>query len=308
MRIKSFIVSGLIGLVLSLPALAHDHKAPKEGPLVPAVETLPGHEADTYRYGQLLGALRGTTPRDCELVCSQNQRCMSWSHVPATFQMGPVCELKATVGPQTHRPGAVSGIALRLQPGMPLPQRAQQPVRRAAPPPPPRAQQVQRPMPDTQPIQTVKTPAPKSPLMGGPQTAPPAQSALVAQPETRPAPQPVPVAQTKLAPKSPPGPSSTRNVPQFTMVPPPQAPAATQAAPTPQTNTQAVAPVQPQTVQAQAPIVGMKLPRQAAPVTRVPWTERTSNDADYSVSGNLDYVPGDEQATAGYGQNGSGGQ
>ncbi|MEM1390276.1 MAG: hypothetical protein AAGG45_04265, partial [Pseudomonadota bacterium] len=89
----------------------------KTGSVVSQDNRLPAHEADTYRFGVAYLSTRGTTPGQCEAACNRDtDRCLSWTLVPATFQMGPRCELKRNVGAQEYRPGAVSGIALRYQP------------------------------------------------------------------------------------------------------------------------------------------------------------------------------------------------
>ena len=290
-------------LAMSLPAMGQHQVKTKTGFIVPEHDHLPGHEKDTYRYGQIMGAVRGISPRDCEIVCSQNNMCATWTFLPATFEGGPICELKATIGQQSYRPGAYSGIALRFQPGAPkLP--APVPMTTMAPK-----------KPTSRVIRTIKAPPPPQTeeLRGGPKSAAVRAPAAPARPAA-PAPvktvsaapqplapkqpealKPAPLPQTVLAPKSPPGPAATRKVPQFQMVPAPAAPApAPTAKPTP-----APAPLQPQTVSSEQVTVGTPQ-TQPVPGARKPWTERTSSDTGYSVGG-LDYVPGDEEATAGFG-------
>ena len=98
-------------------------------------------EDNTYRFGDLYRSERGTTIEACAKMCSSDSVCASWSLVPATFRMGPRCELKQTPGEAVSRPGAVSGISeywqmdpvrhspMRYQPSVPA---SRQPARGAA--------------------------------------------------------------------------------------------------------------------------------------------------------------------------------
>ena len=94
-------------MVFTAPALA-------ETPALagaPDAETKITFEADTYRYGDLYRSERGTSVEACALMCSRDSACASWSLTPATFRLGPRCELKRTPGATSHRPGAASGMS-----------------------------------------------------------------------------------------------------------------------------------------------------------------------------------------------------
>ncbi|MEO1554090.1 MAG: PAN domain-containing protein [Pseudomonadota bacterium] len=69
------------------------------------------YEADTYRFGTTYRSERGTSIEDCAMLCSRDGKCASWSLTPATFRIGPRCELKIAPGAASHRPGAASGMA-----------------------------------------------------------------------------------------------------------------------------------------------------------------------------------------------------
>lgn len=315
MRIRSAFLPILAAIALTLPAAADNHAKVKsknnQAMIIPEFERLPGHEPDTYRYGTILAAMRGVSPRVCEITCNQNRACSAWTFLPATFEHGPVCEVKATIGTQSHRPGAFSGLALRYQPGSPRL------------PAPPKMTPITRPKLKAPPVRSQRPPSSDA-LMGGPKapmtrqvmpkTAAPVRApgpVPVPRPAPRPAaapapkrvqqpavlkqaPRPAPVAQTRKAPPSPPGPAQTRERPQFRMAPAPAPtavsapPPVAQPAPAPAPQPLARAPQQPQPVQSTAPTVGRK-----------PWTERKTGEPGYSVSG-MDYIPGDEEATAGY--------
>lgn len=93
-------------MVFTTPALAE-----KPTPEASASETKVTFEADTYRYGDLYRSERGTSVEACAMMCSRDSACASWSLTPATFRLGPRCELKHTPGAASHRPGAVSGMS-----------------------------------------------------------------------------------------------------------------------------------------------------------------------------------------------------
>lgn len=319
MRILSILAA--IALFAS-PAVADSHAKVTKVATVPSAERLPGHEPDTYRFGYPYAAMRGTSPGQCEMMCNRDDSCSAWSYVPATFQMGPRCELKQSVGSQSYRPGAVSGIANKYHPVPrttiqpkavhPASRPVQQPVQRPAissAPPIRTTRAAPQPMP-TRPAE----PYPMRELLGGPTsvTSGAAVTGRVTRPAA-PAPQPSPAptvypqtaAPRQLtqapnavmrrpapAPQSAPQPvrqappPPARPVPQFQMVPPEEAaPAQVQTAPV-----------------ATAPMSsgGVSI-TPAAPIQnrRKPWTERSNGDPDYSV-GDSGFIPGDEEATAGF--------
>ncbi|MEL7109361.1 MAG: PAN domain-containing protein [Pseudomonadota bacterium] len=173
------------------------------------------YETNTYRFGEILRSERGTTIEDCAMMCSQDRACMSWTLVPATFRMGPRCELKTSPGVASHRPGAASGMSemwqmdagrhaeMRYQPrafGEPLPER--EPELMGAPTAPTSAE-IQTPAPAAPaPVQARVAPANRV------DTPPPAAPIIMAAP-ARPTPPPaapapiqtaaVPVAPTPIA-------------------------------------------------------------------------------------------------------------
>ena len=341
MRVRSAVLPLIAGLMFALTASAHNHSADKTPHYVPVTDPMPGHEIDMYRYGQMIAAMRGTSPESCEQACSQDARCASWSLVPASFQIGPVCELKATLGQQAYRPGTISGLAIRLQMGPSQIQPVRQTARPVAQP-----RQVAQPRPvEDPPIRLARPDAPAVDMLAG-GLAP----GMTRQPQ--PAPQQVVPVQPRYVPESPKGPQETRSVPQFQMMAPaPQgrlpegqavpvqpmgqmvpaqqsrqaAPAQgrPQMAPPPQNWQSAPAQGRPQMAPPpqnwqSAPAQSrsqMAPPPQSQPVRpnylpapRQPWTERVSGQSGYSVNEGMDYVPGDEEATAGYGTQLAGGR
>jgi len=96
-------------MVFTAPALAEK----------PASETKVTFEADTYRFGDLYRSERGTSIEACATMCSRDAGCASWTLTPATFRLGPRCELKRTPGATSHRPGAASGMSefWQMEPG-----------------------------------------------------------------------------------------------------------------------------------------------------------------------------------------------
>lgn len=310
------ILSALAAIaIIASPAFA-DHAKVTKRATVPVDTRLPAHEPDTYRFGYPYNILRGTSPGQCEQMCNRDQSCAAWSFVPATFQVGPRCELKRSVGSQINRPGAVSGIAIKFHP---VPQRSVQ-----APAAQTSVRQTYRPAPQAapRPVQTTRImsapqPAPAQPyqmkeLMGGPTTvrsgqdtpgritrAPAPQPAPVAAPTVYAGPRPLtqmpnavtrrPAAPQPAQPATRPAPPPARPVPQFQMVP------EDEMAPAP-------APVQATAPVATAPTsTGGVAISPAAPIQnrRKPWTERSNGDPDYSV-GDSGFIPGDEEATAGF--------
>ncbi|MEM7493502.1 MAG: hypothetical protein AAF296_08985 [Pseudomonadota bacterium] len=292
----------------------------KTGSVVSQDNRLPAHEPDTYRFGMAYLSTRGTTPGQCEAACnSDTQRCAAWTLVPATFQMGPRCELKRNVGAQEYRPGAVSGIALLYQPnGTELQEAferrtvATQSVRTTSSTVRPA---VTRSVP-TRPATTTPTVVtrsvttrpvtvtpPKNPLYRTTNPAPTRSGQAISTTAVTPTPAPKPVTQPTAMTPSPQRPS------QFEMQP---AAPSTVTAPVP-TPTPQVQPLrsevtvsEPTTMPAPVATVptgpsgGVQVSPPPAPLqrTRTPWHLRTGNEPDYSVSG-LDTIPGDEEATAG---------
>jgi len=355
---------GALALIAS-PAFAQNTVTKKR--VVPADNRLPGHEPDTYRFGLPYNTMRGTTAGQCELMCNRDDSCAAWSLAPATFSMGPRCELKRSIGSAEYRPGAVSGIAVKYQPKSPVRQQSYsqptrvtsrgqriitpqpratyrpaeqpiaQPTRRVVIQPAPMTRVVPRGVPSTRneprvtttprpaPVRTVPTTRQGEPvLMGGPTpteaerritrapapkprpTAAPVQrrpEPVMATPTPRPAPQPRPMPQQAVRPQPTPQPTAvrpagppppTKPVPQFQMnpqtatrpAPAPQPQAAPKSAPA-----QATAPVSTGGVQIDPPPPVMQ--------ARRPWTERSNGDPEYAVQ-DMDFIPGDEEATAGF--------
>lgn len=95
-------LTAIAALLATAPALANK----------PAPDTLAGGpadsgqdaaptlfvEANTYRYAQPYRSERGTSPESCAHICSSDTACAAWTLTPATFQIGPLCELKRTPG------------------------------------------------------------------------------------------------------------------------------------------------------------------------------------------------------------------
>mgnify|MGYP001799415634 CR=1 FL=1 len=293
----------LIALViLTAPALAED-----------ALQGAPfAVEDNTYRFGDLYRSERGTTVDDCAQMCTTDSACASWTLMPATFRMGPRCELKRTPGQAVSRPGATSGMseywqmdpsrhaAMRYQPSVP---ESRQPV--AVPLDQLRPSPVPRTFGDPLPVREPITREPE--LLGAstqtaPPTAPSVKAAVIEVPtqtvEVYRAPgegvvpdyvkQPVPPEPHPLYKE----PTRQAGQPVF------RDPALKRPAPTPvASDLNAVMKRQsqaPETVAAPAPAPVAK------PATlRLPWTERDGAAPDYSVGGE-GYVPGDADATAGF--------
>lgn len=285
--------------LLAAPAAADMSQSTSSVKTVPEDTRLPGHEPDTYRFGQPYNAVRGTSPAQCEQVCDRDQGCAAWSYVPATFQLGPRCELKRSVGAQSFRPGAVSGIASRFHPvpeviysdGEPgsVSHVSSSGVRSAQ-------------------ATSTQNRSERS-LMGGPTIVRTGASSLagdavIATPATRPAPAPTPLAATPLAIVRRPAPAPTPKPVPTTPPPQPLTPRVSTPAPTappqravPQFE---MTPGQASTPAPAAVDGGVQFdPEGPLQTGRRPWTERTSTDPDYSIV-DPDYIPGDEQATAGF--------
>ena len=268
-------------------------------------------EDNTYRFGDLYHSERGTTVEACAQMCTADQGCASWSLTPATFRMGPRCELKRTPGEAVSRPGATSGMseiwqmdparhaAMRYQPRVPESrQPAAVPLDQLRPSPVPRT--FGDPPPVREP-ELMGAPGPQAAVQPKPvkavTRAAPTQTAQVHRgpgegvvPEyvKQPAPQPaVPVSQEagRQAPK-PVFKDPARKAPSAT-------PVAANLNAVVKRQSQASQPV-PTPVAAPAPA-----PAPAPEPQRVPWTERTGTTPNYSVGGS-GYVPGDEDATAGF--------
>lgn len=95
-----------LGLALLLPgaALAKGN----------AIEPAAHYETNTYRQGSTMSSQRGTTPEACSAACSAEAMCAAWTLTPATFRIGPRCELKRSPGRSVTRPGAVSGLSAAI--------------------------------------------------------------------------------------------------------------------------------------------------------------------------------------------------
>ncbi|MEL7391393.1 MAG: hypothetical protein AAFN06_02030 [Pseudomonadota bacterium] len=162
----------------------------------PATETKIAFEADTYRFGDLYRSERGTTTDACAQLCNQDRVCAAWTLTPATFQIGPRCELKRTPGAASHRPGAASGMSdflqmdptrhgeMRYQPPVPASrQPAAVPLDQLRPSPVPRI--FGEPLPLSEP-ELLGAPEPKISAVMRPMPT------VQAQPEPLPAPRPTP--------------------------------------------------------------------------------------------------------------------
>lgn len=297
-------------MVFTAPALAEE----------PAPKTTVAFEADTYRYGDLYRSERGTDVEACAALCSSDTSCASWTLTPATFRLGPRCELKRTPGAISHRPGATSGMSefwqmdpgrhadMRYQPrvpesrqpaAVPLEQLRPSPVPRVFGDPPPVREPELMGGPKTR-ISAVMRPAPQATPTQPDVIYVPAQSAVLrrsAQPVSPAPTQPVEVAR---------GPGQG-DAPQYVKQPSPK------ARPVFKDPSLETAPVQPTTEaynavlkrERQMPVpqpvaapAAQKAPVQLAPA-RSPWTERDGEAPDYSVGGTI-FIPGDEDATAGF--------
>ncbi|NQY39169.1 MAG: hypothetical protein HRT80_03635 [Henriciella sp.] len=301
-------LSSLVALaVFASPALAED--ALQGGVLA--------FEENTYRYGDLYRSERGTTAEACAQMCTADRTCASWSLTPATFRIGPRCELKRTPGEAISRPGGASGMsevwqmdparhaAMRYQPSVPESrQPAAVPLDQLRPSPVPRT--FGDPLPVREPE-----------LMGAPSAQKPVQTRTVAASSVSPPKQ----TQTIEVYRGPGQGVVPDYVKQPTQVeaPTPQAQPVRQTpkpvfkdparkAPTAQpavSNLNAVVRRQSQSPQAVATPAPQPAPAPApTPLSepapqRVPWTERVGNTPNYSVGGS-GYVPGDEAATAGF--------
>lgn len=242
-------------------------------------------EADTYRFGDLYRSERGTTAEACAQMCTADLACAAWSLTPATFRLGPRCELKRDPGSASHRPGAVSGMsavwqmdpsrhgAMRYQPSVPESrQPAAVPLGQLRPSPAPRV------FGDPLPANT------EPDLLGGPT---PQASAVIQAPV-----QPVEVARA-------PG---MGEVPNYVKQPVPTEPHPLYKEPVRQGDLNAVQTPKAQQVvtRPQLEAVPAQPPAPAVPQApaRVPWTERDGATPNYSVGSG--FIPGDEDATAGY--------
>lgn len=315
-------LSSLIALaVFASPALADD--ALQGGVLA--------FEENTYRFGDLYRSERGTTVEACAQMCTADTACASWSLTPATFRLGPRCEMKRTPGEAVSRPGAASGMSevwqmdparhtpMRYQPSVPASrQPAAVPLDQLRPSPIPRT------FGDPPPVREPE-------LMGAPQGQTAVQrqtvsASTVAAPKQtqtvevyrgpgegvvpeyvkQPAPAKAPAPQKEPAPYTEP----VRQTPKPVYKDPARkAPTAQPAV----SNLNAVvrrSSQTPQTVAAPAPRPEptpapapspepMPAPISEPAPQRTPWTERTGNTPNYSVGGS-GYVPGDEDATAGF--------
>jgi len=249
--------------------------ADAEGELLggPEGSRLNGHEPDTYRFGYPYKSSRGTTPYACASQCDSDATCAAWSLTPATFRIGPRCELKRSIGSSERRPGAVSGIASRFHPKA-------QPVRQT-PAPRPRFAPAPSPKPALRPLPPRATSARPLPSVDAMTRTKPRP--VVAAPPPQPAPRPQPIS-------SPPPRVDAMTRPVSHRIDPPVQTRPEPGPPPPSVPTHAAL-EDTGTVQIYPP------PPPIQP--RKPWTDRTQDDVTYSVE-DMDFIPGDEEATAGY--------
>lgn len=196
-----------------------------------AAEPATHYELNTYRQASTIASLRGSTPEACSAACSADAMCAAWTLTPATFRIGPRCELKRAPGRTTPRPGAISGLseALLNAPQARVPEAAapadetpelaggvEEPVPTAAAPPAP-AEPAAPPAP--QPVAATVAPTPV------PAEAVPAPAAVEPpRPAVQPAPAPAPSPETP-APDAPPTPQPASAEASGTMIaPPPMSP------------------------------------------------------------------------------------
>ena len=309
--------SSLVALaVFASPALAEDAL---QGGVI-------AFEENTYRFGDLYRSERGTTVEACAEMCTAERACASWSLTPATFRIGPRCELKRTPGEAVSRPGGASGMsevwqmdparhaAMRYQPSVPESrQPAAVPLDQLRPSPVPRT--FGDPLPVREPElmgapsaqTTVQTRTVTAQAVATPKQAQTVEvyrgpgQGVVPDYVKQPAPAKAPVPQKEPARQTP--------KPVF-KDPARKTPAAQPAV----SNLNAVVRRQsqsPQAIAAPAP-APMPAPTTAPAPTpkpvpapgsepapqRVPWTEREGAVPNYSVGSG--FIPGDEDATAGY--------
>ena len=304
-------------------------------------------EKNTYRFGQPYRTERGSTAEACAHMCSSDGKCASWSLTPATFQIGPRCELKLTPGMTSYRPGTVSGISRDLQmdpardavmryevsvpasrqpDAVPLDQLRPSPVPHTFGEPlemstpellgerPPQVSAVMKAelVPETAPQPAMApAPSPKPAALATPAGTPVHLDAPIEVSRTPRTPQPAPPQSS-----NPPSPPALAEQPVDLDVPIQVATAAGHPQPSPATKM--VDAVTKSPVPKSVPLVNAVLKPEApqpavaevaapqptaspagAPIAfRTPWTERQAGDPDYSVEG-MDYIPGDEEASAG---------
>lgn len=222
-------------------------------------------ETDTYRFGDLYRSDRGTTAEACAKTCDREMACAAWSLTPATFRLGPRCELKRTPGTANHRPGAISGMSkvwqmdadrhgeMRYRTSVPESrQPAAVPLEQLRPSPVPRV--FGDPLPKAEPE-----------LLGGPASLKDARAQTPAQ--VMPV-QSAPARSVEVL-RAP----GEGEVPQYVKQPAPDEPHPLYKEP-------------------------IRQPAQPAAASRAPWTERDGTAPNYSVGSG--FIPWDEDATAGY--------
>lgn len=94
------LIAGLPGLAMAAPDLAV-HMEP-----------------DTYRAANTYDSMRSAGTQACAAACAEDRRCAAWTVTPATFRLGPRCELKTSAGQGVSRPGYVSGLSGMTQPAV----------------------------------------------------------------------------------------------------------------------------------------------------------------------------------------------
>lgn len=220
-----------------------------------------GQDLPTY-YSQ-----RGTSPAACEAKCAEDPNCAGWTLSLPTFRMGPRCELKQAAG---SRPALSAPSPRRVETPLPAPmkepvnisQSAKTPPVAAAPPQP-EPVEPKRPIPA--PPRRSEPTAPTQPANVQPRTKPPAPPPLIARPSVVEA----PLARREAA--SIPAPAPTP-IPEQDKPPLPSLGGRVDLAP--------------------LPALGQD--------DRPPLPRRRLNEgAGYSVQ-NLEQLPGDREATAGF--------
>lgn len=182
------------------------------------------YEADTYRFAEVYRSERGTTVEACAMMCNRDRACASWSLTPATFRIGPRCELKSAPGSANYRPGSASGMSeawqmdagrhanMRYQTRIPASRQPEAvPVDQVRPSPIPRVFGDPPPVREPELMGGPNTQA--SAILRRPEAVAEAQPEIIMVPPQAPvAPQPVKVVQTpkRLAPPAAPQPAPVR--------------------------------------------------------------------------------------------------
>ena len=78
-----------------------------------ADETAGSVEPGIYRFGATYRVLNGGDADFCQTICTQDNRCIAWSHMEGLTEDGAYCELKRGGGRVELHPLATSGISPR---------------------------------------------------------------------------------------------------------------------------------------------------------------------------------------------------